>query len=201
MTTDRSGLLLLIWGSSRRQHAAKDAKKGEGGAAAAKARAVAAAQRVKNSRRDARRAALVVLNAIAEEVGAAAAQLETRSASAASVEQAIHVLEPRCQQPALAARLRAAVSSWVDNGGQLQAALADPPDLSTASALPKHRVLQPEFRLRSRAFMLTYNSRGLRPDSWQPFRTFVSNLKGHIGARARVDPFALGSDSSGQGMA
>ena len=98
---------------------------------------MAAAQRVKNSKRDARRAALVVLNAIAEEVGAAAAQLETRSASAASVEQAIHVLEPRYQQPALVASLWAAVRSWVDNGGRLQATLAEAPDLYTASALPK----------------------------------------------------------------
>ena len=128
-------------------------RRGRGGAAAAKARAVAEAVRRKNAKRDARRAALLVLNEIADEVGAGAAQLDPRSASAACVEQAIHVLEPRCQQPALAARLRAAVRSWVDNGGRLQATLAEPPDLSTASALPKHRVLQPEFRLQSRAFM------------------------------------------------
>ena len=114
--------------------------------------------------RPARRAALLQLNALAEEVGAAAAQVDPRTAPAADVERAIHVLEPRCQQPVLADRLRTAVQAWVDNGGQLQAELAPPPDLSSPAALPKHRVLQPEFRLRSRAFMLTYNHRGLRPD-------------------------------------
>ena len=71
-----------------------------------RARAEAVRRRNKNAKRDARRAALAELNALAEEVGAAAARVDARTAPAAQVERAIHVLEPRCQQPQLAARLR-----------------------------------------------------------------------------------------------
>ena len=80
-------------------------------AAKAKAQVAQAARRRKNAKRDARRAALVQLNGLAEEVGAAAAQVDPRSAAAADVERAICVLEQRCQQPALAARLRTAVQA------------------------------------------------------------------------------------------
>ena len=53
--------------------------------------------------------------------------------------------------------------------------------------------------------MLTYNDRGLRPQSWQLFRAFVSSLKGRIGARAWAVNFeqslhaaTLGNDASVQ---
>ena len=97
----------------------KAGRGGRGVAARAKAQAVLAARRRKNAKRDARRAALLQLNGLAEEVGAAAAQVDPRTAPAADVERAIHVLEARCQQPVLADRLRTAVLAWVDNGGQL----------------------------------------------------------------------------------
>ena len=99
------------------------APKGRPVSAKAKARA---AQRQKIAKRDARRAALVLLNGLAEEVGAAAAQVDARTASSPDVEFAIHVLEARCQQPALGARLRDAVQAWAINGGKLQAELAPP---------------------------------------------------------------------------
>ena len=155
-----------------------------GRGAGVKAKAIAA-RRVKNGRRDGRRATLALLNALADEVGAVAVQVDVKSAAAADVERTIRVLDARCQQqPALAARLRVAVEAWVANGGRLQVDLAPPPDLDSASVLFKHRVLQPDFQLRSRAFMVTYNARSLRPHHWQSFRTFVSSLKGRIGARA-----------------
>ena len=105
-----------------------------------------AARRRLNEKRDGRRAALSDLNALAEEVGAAVAQVDARAAPPEQVERTVHFLEGRCQQPALAARLRAAVQKWVDNGGQLQGRLTPAPDLSSLPALFKHRVLQPEFR-------------------------------------------------------
>ena len=151
----------------------------------AAAKAKAAALRAKNLKRDARRAALAQLNDLAEEVGAGLAQVDVRLAAATDVEWSIRILEARCQQRAeLVARLRTVVEAWVANDGRLQAELAPPPDLDSASPLFKHRVLQPEFRLMSRAFMLTYNARTLRPHHWHSFRTFVSTLKGRIGARA-----------------
>ena len=131
------------------------------GIAAARARADTARRR-KNAKRGVRRATLSELNALAEETGAAAARVDGRTAQAAEVERAIHVLQLRCQQPQLANRLRSAVERWIDNGGQLQATLTAAPDLSSPSAVLRHRVLLPEFRLQSRAFMLTYNHKGFR---------------------------------------
>ena len=82
------------------------------GRVAAKAKARAARQ-AKNAKRDARRAALVQLNDLAVEVGAAPVQVFPRSAAAEDVQRAIRVLDPRCQQePALAARLHAVVKAW-----------------------------------------------------------------------------------------
>ena len=70
-------------------------KAGRGAGAKAKA---AAARRVKNGRRDGRRAALALLNALADEVGAVAVQVDVKSAAAADVERTIRVLDARCQQ-------------------------------------------------------------------------------------------------------
>ena len=113
------------------------------GRVSAKAKARAARQ-AKNAKRDARRAALVQLNALAVELGAAPVQVVPRSAAADGVQRAVRILDPRFQQePALAARLHAVVKAWVDNGGRLEAELAPPPDLDRPSVLFKHRVLLP----------------------------------------------------------
>ena len=121
ITTTRSclsqtgpGCWLYFWAQDAETMAPKARQGGRGVAARAKAQAAVAARRRKNAKRDARRAALLQLNGLAEEVGAAAAQVDPRSAAAADVERAIHVLEQRCQQPALAARLRTAVQAWVE---------------------------------------------------------------------------------------
>ena len=64
------------------------APKGRLVSAKAKARA---ARKQKNAKRGARRAALALLNGLAEKVGAAAAQVDVRTASGPDVEFAIHV--------------------------------------------------------------------------------------------------------------
>ena len=85
-------------------------------AAAAKA---AAADARKVTRRGARREALAGLNTLAEEVGAARAHVDVKTASAEQVEHFIRVLEPRCPGPPLSTRLRALVGlhetavSWI----------------------------------------------------------------------------------------
>ena len=155
------------------------------GKAKAKAAAkAAAAERRKSAKRAVRRDALKELNALADDVGAARAAVDPREAPAQAVERAIHILEARCREPPLSVRLRAIVVKWVANGGQLQAELAPAPDSDSAATVPFHKVLAPEFRLQSRAFMMTYNSRSLRPEMWIEFRTFVASLKERLGARA-----------------
>ena len=156
--------------------------------ARAKAKAAAAEAAARNvrkvGRRGLRRTALAALNTLAEEVGAARAQVDPKTASAEDVEFAIRVLDARCAEAPLSTRLRAAVEQWTANGGRLKAELTPPPDLDTPAVLGRHRVLAPEFSLQSRAFMLTYNSRTIRPEMWADYRGFVASLKGRLGARA-----------------
>ena len=116
-------------------------------------------------------------------LGAAAVQVHVKIAAAAEVERTIYVVQARCRTAELLARLRAVVDRWVANGGKLQAELAPAVDLETPSALAKHKVLLPEFEIKSKAFMLTYNSRSVQKEMWPAFRDFVSGLKGRIGAR------------------
>ena len=144
---------------------APKAGRGVGRAAAAKAKAAAAAVlRRKVEHRRERRAALQDLNTLADELGAAAVQVHVKTVAAAEVERTIYVVQARCRTAELLARLRAIVDKWVANGGKLQAELAPAVDLETPSALAKHKVLLPEFELKSKAFTLTYNSRSVQKE-------------------------------------
>ena len=112
--------------------------------ARAKAKAAAAEAAARNvrkvGRRGLRRTALAALNTLAEEVGAARAQVDPKTASAEDVEFAIRVLDARCAEAPLSTRLRAAVEQWSANGGRLQAQLTPPPDLDTPAVLGRHKV-------------------------------------------------------------
>ncbi len=94
--------------------------------------------------------------------------------AAPGVEALARLLEPRCQTEDLAARLRTAVVSYVDNGGVLSmpvlavpvagdvpAAECEAGDAGCDAPTPvlRHRLLEQGFRLNSKAFMLTFNCR------------------------------------------
>jgi len=57
-------------------------------------------------------------------------------------------------------------------------------DEEDLSCLPMHRVLEPGFILKSKAFMLTFNSRTVQEDSWPEFRAWVEEKNREFGARA-----------------
>ena len=50
--------------------------------------------------------------------------------------------------------------------------------------LPLHKLLDPSFRIQSKAFMLTYNSDTFAPPTWAAFRARVRHLAKHFKARA-----------------
>ena len=92
--------------------------------------------------------------------------------AAPGVEALAGLLEPRCQTEDLPARLRAAVVSYVDNGGVLSmpvlaapvagdepAAECEAGDAGCDAPTPvlRHRLLEQGFRLNSKAFMLRFN--------------------------------------------
>ena len=153
--------------------------------ASAKAKAKALALRIStsNSRRDRRRDACRGLNHLANEVGVGQAAVDAKGATGAEVDALIRLLEKRLLSDGQLERLRGAAKAFADNGGELSAEVVSEAS-STSPALPKHRVLASFFKLKSKAFMLTYNSRGISPATWGPFQKFVVDLARTWGARA-----------------
>ena len=83
--------------------------------------------------------------------GTRSTAVDSRTCTPEEVKGTIYIAQARCREPLLVERLRVIVDRWVGNGGRLQAQLAPVVDLDSPSALPKHKVLLPEFELRSKA--------------------------------------------------
>ena len=139
--------------------------------------------RAKNTKRNKRVEACRALNTLAEELSVASQQVSLRNVQAAEVEKLVRLLERRTATDEQAARLRNAAKAYMDNGGRFESALVEP-DLEAPAPVAQHRVLQRNFDLKSKAFMLTYNGRDIGVDSWPQFRKFVAGLQKKFGARA-----------------
>ena len=138
-----------------------------------------------------RRKAVQRLNQLAAELSVA--RLPKKVKAGRKVEGLIFKLQSRCEDEVLRKRLSAAVQMWVDNGAQLIGELTDEhgnaiPDPSTEideaqdSVIGMHRFLKKGFKLKSRAFMLTYNSRTFIPETWKTFLKFIKRLAKRFGA-------------------
>ena len=83
---------------------------------------------------------------------------------------------------------------WVDSRGALPDGVrlspggvgvqVAPDNVETPSLVPHHQVLLTTFELKSKAFMLTYNSRSFKVEDWGRFLLFVKKLRKALGARA-----------------
>ena len=117
------------------------------------------------------------------------------------VTRRVRLLEPRCQEGELPQRLHRAVEKWKNNGGKLtrdvlpaagdsgntapeDRAIVASDNEAEPSALPFHRVLDSGFRLRAKAFMLTYNSDAFTKKTWEDFRQHMRCLRRALNARA-----------------
>ena len=149
----------------------------------------------KASRQGRRRAALLRLNTLAEELQLEVDPLNSKETRAAVITRRIRLLEPRCQHGDFPRRLRAAVEAWRNNGGKLTREVlpqpsdpADSPDCvdggSDVPTLPSHKVLASGFRLKSRAFMMTFNCKDFTQATWPAFRAHVQQLCKKFKARA-----------------
>ena len=146
----------------------------------------------RNDRQKKRREAVHLLNGLADEVGCE--KVSVKSASA-TVEVLVGKLDPRCQDAGRPARLRSAVEAYLANGGTFSVPLLASPDGGDLAAEPcdddgdapapvlRHRLLAPGFRLKSKAFMLTYNSRAFAEATWSKFLLWVRNKRQSLGAR------------------
>lgn len=150
-----------------------------------------------NARQQMRKDAVRSLNALATELELERVQvgLKRLVASEPTVDRLIRVLEPRCQTDALAQRLRHAVELWNDNGGALSQPMTDAgsdpvpiacdeADDSDLQFIPRHKVLQPGYILKSKAFMLTFNSDTIDRATWVAFEHWVKQKRQDLGARA-----------------
>ncbi len=146
-----------------------------------------------NARGKQRREAVAALNRLAEEVGTAQVRLK---APAGAVEKLVRLLDARCHAGDLPGRLRDAVRLYLDNGGSFSvpvlladiaagaAATGEGHDADSDPPPPvlRHRLLDEGFRLRSKAFMLTFNSRAFTA-TWPVFLRWVKDRYRELGAR------------------
>ena len=152
-----------------------------------------------NVRSLARRKAVQLLNGLADELGVKRAKSKSASAE---VEALVRRLEPRCQMGSLPTRLRDAVVSFLDNGGHFVSAVLPPApvvlpaaaatatpacdaeiDADTPPPLLRHRVLEAGFRLKSKALMLTFNSKAFIEATWPLFLAWLKGKARELGAR------------------
>ena len=123
------------------------------------------------------------MNALAVEAFAGQAAVEPKTATATQVEGLVKLLERRLHSNAELTQLQAATRTWSDNGGKLSSDVVEE-DIGSAPYVLRHRVLRPSFKLKSKAFMLTYNSEAFSVESWGRFKDFVVGLATRFGARA-----------------
>ena len=124
--------------------------------------------KVGNVRQGQRRLAISQFNGLASEVSV---QTVPVKAASQQVEKLVRELDRKCCSFVLSTRLREAITTYLANGGSLPAKLLPPCDSGTPTVpvLQRHRVLDEGFRLCSKAFMLTFNSRAFSTSTWVSF--------------------------------
>ena len=171
--------------------------------AKAKARAVSLA--ISNSKKTQRRLAVKVFNELADELSLGGERLDPKALDKAQLEKQLRLLNRRCTTDPLHARFDQAVRQFVGNAGSLpegvtlangqeegaQAAtlLFDDdgqslPRSAEERLVPRHKVLKAGFRLHSKAFMLTHNSRSFTRETWSTYRSWTEALAKKYGASA-----------------
>ena len=127
------------------------------------------------------------MNVLAVELGVAARPLILQHVSCEQVEQRVRLLQRRCADAAILARLRSAAALYVENGGLFSAVVVDDDDDAARRESPlvkKHKVLHGVFRLCSQAFMLTYHSADFSERLWPQFHVFIRDTDARLGCRA-----------------
>ena len=109
-----------------------------------------------NAGRDQRLGAVRALYSLAEEISLPGHRVNAKAARNEDVERLVRLLEARLSSTDGMARLRAAAQMFTDNGSSFTSPVLGV-DVTTPAAVDRHRVLLPSFRLKPKAFMLTYN--------------------------------------------
>ena len=167
-----------------------------------------------NTRLEARRVAIRKLNSLVEEALPGVDKLDYKSFDNGAFERILRLLNRRCQTEPQRSQFREAVQEWVDNKGQLPGGLrlvtvaennvsledingdlAEEDDV--ASLVPGHRVLKACFSLKSKAFMLTHNSRLFTEAMWPEYAKWAEEVASKHGAKAWAACWELSLHAAG----
>lgn len=129
--------------------------------------------------------------------------LDKRAVQMKWLDRTLRALNNRCSADPERTRFASAVKKWVSNGGMLpvglresdaagvlRTVLAATPgaaantDMSVESPVAQHLVLQANYRLQSKAFMLTHNSRSFTAETWPCYRSWALQRSVELKARA-----------------
>ena len=187
----------------------------------AKAKATARAKSLvsSNLKRAQRRKAVKVFNDLADELSLGGDRLYPKEVDKSQLETQLRLLNRRCTANPLHARFDQAVRQFVDNAGTLPegVTLANSQGTPAATLLfdddgqalpgsaeqtmvPRHKVLKAGFRLRSKAFMLTHNSRSFTRATWNAYRNWTQALAVRYGATAWAACLEESENASGGGV-
>ena len=139
---------------------------------------------------------------LAKEVAAGLEKVNTKDPDAEVLAKSLRYLNRKCVDGEERKRFESAVLQWVDHRGKLPEGMSvagpengagpvcdegkddDEEPTSSPSLVPKHRVLQAKYTLRSKAFMLTHNSRGFTRAMWPTYRDATKAFCRKYGAQA-----------------
>ena len=170
-----------------------------------------------NRRAVARRSAATTFNTLGATFGVDLPPLKRRAVTSASLGTLLRTLNKRCTAEPHRSTFAGAVSKWVENGGRLPEGMRriDPaapsadvlsvdasagvPNDNVAAAVPNHKVLQSHFVLKSKAFMLTHNSRVFVRDTWPAYRDWAHQLWLRYAATAWAACFEQSKNAAGDG--
>ena len=135
-----------------------------------------------------RRSAVKELNALANDVGIP--RIGCKTTASTTVERLVLQVQDRCSDDATRRRLAAVLKTWVSNGGSLSCDLEEVGILSDANTateddapiLEMHELLKKGYKLKSKAFMMTYNSKDFGLWTWDRFRLWLRSLARKVGA-------------------
>ena len=147
-----------------------------------------------NARMKARRGAISALNQLVVDMGLPLPRLRRKHVAMTDLGKVLRVLSKRCEDGSERDRLEAALKVYTANGGSLPEGmefrevdgLLDAAQLGGRDdcGVPSHKTLVMSFRLKSKAFMLTYNSSTLQERDWEQFVTHIRKLARRFGAKA-----------------
>ena len=147
----------------------------------------AAAKKLKLKRLKSRRRAVKELNTLVSELSLSLPALRPKAPDAALLGKVLRTLSKRCRDDEKTRRFAAAVRQFTQHGGALPDGMElcpmDAGQPGEPSAVPRHKILQTAFRLKSKAFMLTFHSESFDTSSWEPFLAHIRSVAANFGAR------------------